>query len=103
MQNHNETTPNTMQTPTQKDGVGLLSLVHEVKNLVETKHNKKIEDLEFKLLEKEELIAQLGLEISTLKAQSEEKDIEICRIREEINESKRVLEQFMTTLNRTQE
>ena len=112
MQNHHnnysENTQNTKfstasNTTQQKEGVGLLPLVHEVKQLLETKHNKKIEDLEFKLLEKEEKISQMGLEISTLKAQGEEKDIEIYRMREEINESKRLLEQFVTTLSRTQE
>lgn len=112
MQNHHnnysENTQNTESSTTsnttqQKEGVGLLPLVHEVKQLLETKHNKKIEDLEFKLLEKEEKISQMGLEISTLKAQGEEKDIEIYRMREEINESKRLLEQFVTTLSRTQE
>lgn len=112
MQNHhNNYSENTQNaesstasnTAQQKEGVGLLPLVHEVKQLLETKHNKKIEDLEFKLLEKEEKIAQMGLEISTLKAQGEEKDIEIYRMREEINESKRLLEQFVTTLSRTQE
>lgn len=112
MQNHHnnysENTQNTesstaSNTAQQKEGVGLLPLVHEVKQLLETKHNKKIEDLEFKLLEKEEKISQMGLEISTLKAQGEEKDIEIYRMREEINESKRLLEQFVTTLSRTQE
>lgn len=108
MQNHhNNYSENTQNTESsaaqQKEGVGLLPLVHEVKQLLETKHNKKIEDLEFKLLEKEEKISQMGLEISTLKAQGEEKDIEIYRMREEINESKRLLEQFVTTLNRTQE
>ncbi|MCI5786340.1 MAG: hypothetical protein MR025_02675 [Helicobacter trogontum] len=115
MQNYNEITHyNATNTATQNvkqssiaqqesKGIGLLPLVHEVKQLLETKHNKKIEDLEFKLLEKEEKIAQMELEISTLKAQDEEKDIEIYRMREEINESKRLLEQFVTTLNRTQE
>ncbi len=106
--NHSENTHNTTNTEQslttqQKEGMGLLPLVHEVKQLLETNHNKKIEDLEFKLLEKEEKISQMGLEISTLKAQGEEKDIEIYRMREEINESKRLLEQFVTTLNRTQE
>ena len=113
MQNHNEslqhnttmanhTEPNSL-LKREKENAGLLTLVNEVKHLFDTKHTKKIEDLEFKLLEKEELISQMGLEISTLKAQHEEKDIEIYRMREEINESKRSLEQLVATLNRTQD
>lgn len=112
MQNHNETmqhngtisqnTESNNLLKREQQNVGLLTLVNEVKHLLETKHTKKIEDLEFKLLEKEELISQMGLEISTLKAQHEEKDIEIYRMREEINESKISLEQLVATLNKTQ-
>lgn len=111
MQNHNETiqhnstiSQNTESNNLKREqnSVGLLTLVNEVKHLLETKHTKKIEDLEFKLLEKEELISQMELEISTLKAQHEEKDIEIYRMREEINESKKSLEQLVATLSKTQ-
>ncbi len=113
MQNHNEIIQNNTAMPQQaeshneikqaKEGIGLLPLVHEVKHLLETKHNKKIEDLEYQLLEKEDIIAQLRLELNTLKAKNEEKDIENYRMKEEIAESKQMLEQFITSLNRTQE
>lgn len=104
MQNHNKSIQHAeSNNVTQKENVGLTALVNQVKLLLETKYTKKIEDLEFQLLEKEELISQMGLEISTLKAQNEEKDIEIYRMREEINESKKSLEQLVEILSKTQD
>lgn len=113
MQDHNESSQNTMQNKImentesnmqkQEKNAGLLILVNEVKHLVETKHTKKIEDLEFKILENEELISQMQLEMSTLRTKLEEKDIEIYRMQEEINESRISLEQLVATLNKTQD
>lgn len=103
MQNHNKSIHAESNNVTQKENVGLTALVNQVKLLLETKYTKKIEDLEFQLLEKEELISQMGLEVSTLKAQNEEKDIEIYRMREEINESKKSLEQLVEILSKTQD
>ncbi len=89
-------------TNTQKNtGVGLLSLVNEVKNLLDSSYNKKIEELEFKLLEKDEEISKMALEISMLKAQNEEKELENFRMREEINASKIILEQLSMTLGKS--
>lgn len=87
----------------EKGSAGLLPLVNELRHIFETKYNKKIEDLEFKILENEELISQMGLEISMLKAKLEEKDLEIYRMHEEISESKISLEQLVATLNKMQD
>ena len=67
--------------PTQKpSSIGLLPLVEELENSFKNFHSKKVEELEYKILEQEDIIKDLQLKIGTLKAESEEKDIELCRL-----------------------
>lgn len=53
-------------------------------NLILNNLVKRNENIEFKLLEKEEEIKSLSLNISTLKAQSEQKDLEIEKLFKEL-------------------
>ncbi|RDU64974.1 hypothetical protein CQA53_06960 [Helicobacter didelphidarum] len=89
---------NSTNKQANSNGVGLLSLINNVRYTLDSRHNKKIEELEFKLLEKEETIAELELEISTIKAQNEEKDIELFKLHEEINAGKQLLTQLLEKL-----
>lgn len=97
---HSDSTEENKQS--NLNGMGLLSLINEVKSSIESCHSKKIEELEYKLLEKEEVINALELEISTIKAQNEEKDLELYKLREEINAGKRILEQLLHKLDNQQ-
>ncbi len=97
---------NTNDVNMQRDtssGMGLLSLVKEVQHLLDTNHKKRIEDIEYKLLEKDEELQKMSLEISMLKAQNEEKEIEIFRMREEINASKQILGQLAMNFGKSNE
>ncbi len=80
------------------NGIGLLSLINDLKHSIDSLHNKKIEDLEYKILEKEEALSELEVEIATLKAQNEEKDLELYRLHEEINTGKQLLSQLLEKL-----
>ncbi|RDU70495.1 hypothetical protein CQA66_08005 [Helicobacter aurati] len=95
---HHSTAVNSNERQSPSSNMSLLSLINEVKTSLETHHTKKIEDLEYKILEKEETITILEREISAIKAQNEEKDLELFRLHEEINEGKRILEQLLHKL-----
>lgn len=87
---------NTVSQPTQKD-VGLLSSVNTLKALMEN-HTQKLDDLEFKLLEKEEQLITLRQEMNIIKAQNEEKDLEISRLNEEINVARKAMTELIEKL-----
>lgn len=78
--------------------VGLLSLVNNLKNAIEINHNKKIEDFELKLMEKDEIIGKLEAQVSELKSASEKLEMENFRLEEEIKASKKVLEELVGKL-----
>lgn len=79
--------------------IGLLSLVNELKSALES-FSKKIEDLEYQNMEKDEKIQQMELEISSLKSNIEKKDMENFRLDEEIKASKEVLSQLVEKLGK---
>ena len=85
--------------PTEMGDMGLLALIDKVKVSLETNHSKKIEELEYKILEKEEIIESMQSQLSLVKNQNEEKDLELRKLHEEINAGKRILEQLLQKLN----
>ncbi|MWV61301.1 hypothetical protein DCO58_10320 [Helicobacter saguini] len=78
--------------------VGLLSLVQNLKSVLESNNTKKAEDFEIKLMEKDETIEKLEAEVVALKADNEKKDMENFRLKEEIKASKAVLEELVGKL-----
>ena len=90
---------NANQMPTEMGNMGLLALIDKVKVSLETNHSKKIEELEYKILEKEEIIESMQSQLSLVKNQNEEKDIELRKLHEEINAGKKILEQLLQKLN----
>ncbi|STQ87105.1 hypothetical protein LS73_009510 [Helicobacter muridarum] len=96
--NTHQTASDLNQTQKSIHNKSLLSLINEVKSSLETNHTKRIEDLEYKILEKDEIIGSLESELNNIRAQNEEKDIELFKLHEEINASKTVLEQLLQKL-----
>lgn len=90
---------NADQRPTEMGDMGLLALIDKVKVSLETNHSKKIEELEYKILEKEEIIESMQSQLSLVKNQNEEKDLELRKLHEEINAGKKILEQLLQKLN----
>lgn len=90
---------NVDQRHTEVGDMGLLALIDKVKVSLETNHSKKIEELEYKILEKEEIIESMQSQLSLVKNQNEEKDLELRKLHEEINAGKKILEQLLQKLN----